>query len=108
MADVQFGANSLEISDDIARLAQQVSSCLLDDRRGERFDACLYELTATSFEQSRIQAANNGMEHSDGSGVRDYRIRNSIRLMRDLIGDEIVLDQVAQAVGLSSLTQLPA
>lgn len=98
---LQFGANSLEVNGEIAGLARQVSMFLVDDLRGARFDACLYELTATSFEQSRIQATGNGTGHAVWSGVSDYRIRNSIRLMRDLIGDEIVLDQVAQAVGLS-------
>ncbi|MGI9483314.1 MAG: helix-turn-helix domain-containing protein [Hyphomicrobiales bacterium] len=78
-----------------------VSSLLLEDEHSDLFDGYLYELTRECYDQSwQWISSDNGLR-SDWSSVRDFRIRRSIRLMRERIGDEIALDQVAQDSGLS-------
>ncbi|HMQ58412.1 MAG TPA: AraC family transcriptional regulator, partial [Rhizobiaceae bacterium] len=98
---LRFGRNAIEVTGQIERLIHIVSNFLLEDEHRDLFDGYLYELTSCCYDQSWQWS---GAEHdlrASFSGIRDFRIRNSIRLMRERIGDEPALDRIASDSGLS-------
>ncbi len=100
---LRFGRNSVEVTGQIFHLVQLVSSMLAEDSRSDMFDGYLYELTRSSFEQSWQWTSADAEPQWEWQGVGDYRIRKSMRQMRDRLGcgDELVLDCVARDAGLS-------
>ncbi len=98
---LRFGRNAIEVSGQIQRLVQLVSTLLLEDEAGTLFDGYLYELTHECFGQSWQWTSGEPDMRRNWSGITDFRIRNSVRLMRERIGDELVLDDIARDAGLS-------
>ena len=99
---LRFGRDVIEVTNQIDRLVRILTTLLVEDESSGLFSGYLYELTRECFDQSwqwvgeedRICSAN---WHS----VNDYRIRNSIRLMKERICDELALDRIARDAGLS-------
>ncbi|MEM1049527.1 MAG: AraC family transcriptional regulator [Pseudomonadota bacterium] len=98
---LRFGRNTIEVTGQVQRLVSLVTSLLLDDDNSDLFGGYLFELTRTCFEQTWQWVDTQNGPQSDWSRVRDYRIRNSIRLMKERIGDELALDTIARDAGLS-------
>ena len=98
---LRFGRSSIEVTSQVSRLVHLVSSLLMEDEHSDLFDGYLYELTLQCYDQSWQWVSGDTVSRSDWATVRDYRIRKSIRLMRERVGDEIALEQVAQDAGLS-------
>jgi len=98
---LRFGRNSIEMTGQVYRLVQIVSSLLLEDEFSDLFDGYLYELARECFDQSWQWIGSEPGARTGWAGVSDFRIRNSIRLMRERIGDELVLDNIARDAGLS-------
>lgn len=98
---LRFGRNSIELTGQVRRLVNLVSSLLLEDEQTELFEGYLYELTRECFDQSWQWDCDDPTHVSDWRRVSDFRIRNSIRLMKERIGDELALDHIARDAGLS-------
>ncbi|WP_436643190.1 helix-turn-helix transcriptional regulator [Microbaculum sp. FT89] len=98
---LRFGRNSIEVTSAVGRLAQRVTSMLLDDESSSLFDGYLYELTRECFDQSWQWKSDEPTNRMSWNGISDFRIRNSLRLMRERMGDEFVLDDIARESGLS-------
>lgn len=98
---LRFGRNAIEVTGQIQRLVQLVSTLLLEDEAGSLFDGYLYELTHECFGQSWQWMSDEMGTSRAWSGITDFRIRNSMRLMRERVGDELVLDDIARDSGLS-------
>lgn len=100
---LRFGRSAIATNGQIRRLVALVASLLLDEDSSDLFDGYLYELTRECFEQSWQWTSPEEVHALTGrwTGVRDFRIRNSIQLMRDRLGDEFVLDDIARDSGLS-------
>lgn len=98
---LRFQRTKIEVTDQINRLVHLVSSLLLEDQFSSLFDGYLYELTRECFDQSWQWVKGEPDRRSCWTGIRDYRIRNSVRMMRERIGDELVLDRIARDAGLS-------
>lgn len=100
---LRFGRTEIVVSGQIERLLNLVASLLLEADGKDLLDGYLFELTRECFHQS--------WQWTDGSAqtlmvgrwpaVRDYRIRNSIALMSERVGDALVLDDIAREAGLS-------
>jgi len=100
-AALRFGRSRIEVTDQVARLATQAAATLMDDPDEAGIGACLFELTQACFDQS-WQWVDEGPSLMRGaSPVRDYRVRNSVRLMQSRLGDHVVLDDIARDSGLS-------
>ena len=98
---LRFGRNRVDVTATIGRLVQLIASLLLEDDQSSLFEGYLYELTRECFEQTWQWAPEQDPVSAKWSGSRDYRVRNSIRLMQQRIGDELVLDDIARDAGLS-------
>ena len=98
---LRFGRNKIEVTGQVQRLVSLVTTLLLEDEQGDLFDGYLYELTRECFDQTWQWTLG---ETSVGEGwprVGDYRIRNSIRLMKERIGEELALNDIARDAGMS-------
>lgn len=89
------------MTEPIERLIRVVTGFLMQDEHSDLFDGYLYELTRSCFEQSWQWVSGDRDLRTGWFGVRDYRIRNSMKLMREHICDELDLDWVASESGLS-------
>ena len=98
---LRFGRNTVENTGQVRHLVSLVSALLLEDNQGERFDGYLYELTKECFDQTWQWTDKAASLTDSWTTVRDFRIRNSIRLMKERIGEELVLDQIARDAGMS-------
>ncbi|PWE53236.1 AraC family transcriptional regulator [Metarhizobium album] len=105
---LRFGRDRIIVTPQIHRLVQLVSTLLLEDEQSDLFDGYLYELTRECYDQTWQWSPDASPFGDDStpfnqqwSGVRDYRVRNSIRLMNERIGDELALDTIARDSGLS-------
>ena len=96
---LRFGSNEILVGGAIDRLVRRVTDCLTGNLEREAFDGYLYELTRACFDQS--WQWDGPVRDDRAPGPRDYRIRKSIRLMGERIGEDIVLDDVAREAGLS-------
>ena len=65
------------------------------------FDGYLYELVRECFDQSWQWVDGDTDMRNDWVTVSDFRIRKSMQLMKERLGDELVLDTIARDSGLS-------
>ncbi len=98
---LRFGRSSIELTGQVQRLVNLVSTLLVEDEQTELFEGYLYELTRECFDQSWQWDCDDPTSSGDWRRVSDFRIRNSIRLMKERIGDELALDHIARDSGLS-------
>ncbi len=98
---LRFGRADIEVTAPIHRLVHLIASLLMDDERSTLFDGYLYELTRECFDQTWQWAPEQNAPNETRYGSRDYRVRNSIRLMQQRISDDLVLDDIARDAGLS-------
>ncbi|MFO1170761.1 MAG: AraC family transcriptional regulator [Hyphomicrobiaceae bacterium] len=99
---LRFGGPKIQVTAGVRRLVDDVASRLLSGAPDDRaLAADIFALTELCFEQSWHRPAPAiGAGGPDQRGT-DYRIRNSISLMRSRLGDELVLDRIARDAGLS-------
>jgi len=98
---LRFGRSGIEMTDQINRLLNLVTTLLLEAEDSDLFEGYLYELTRECFDQTWQWSPSEPQTLDRWSGVRDFRVRNSIRLMNERISDELVLDHIARDAGLS-------
>jgi len=98
---LRFGRSRIETTNQINRLLNLVTTLLLETENSDLFEGYLYEITRECFDQTWQWSPSSQAPVEKWTGVRDYRVRNSIRLMNERIGDDLVLDQIARDAGLS-------
>lgn len=98
---LSFGRSCVDVDAQLATLVDTVAGHLLNEERGDSVDADIYDLTSQSYDRTWQSGTRAGCASRDWPRVSDYRIRNSLRIMRERIGDQIVLDYVARDSGLS-------
>lgn len=98
---LRFGRSRINVDGHIDRLVRLVSSFLVSDEHSDLFDGYLYELTRSCYDQSWQWISGDKNAYASWHGLRDFRIRNSLRLMRERICDDLDLDWVASESGLS-------
>lgn len=100
-SSLRFGRGAIEVTEPISNLVCRVTTCMLDDADETYIAGYLYELTQQCFDQS-WQWVGDGLCSVVGlPTVRDFRVRNSIRLMQQRVQDEVALDKIARDAGLS-------
>ncbi|MEP4195310.1 MAG: AraC family transcriptional regulator [Aliishimia sp.] len=97
---LKFGCSELRLSEEMIDFRQRLTTLLLDDENQQQFDQLLFGLTKASFDESwhkdhgayKTQAYNR---------FSDFRVRRSLRLIQERMGDDIDMAQLAKGVGLS-------
>lgn len=98
---LRFGGTRIDLNPSVGRLVHVIASLMLEDAQSGLFDGHLYELTRICFEQTWQARSGRIAEGAEPIILRDYRVRNSIRLMQARLGDDVVIDQIARDAGLS-------
>jgi AraC-like DNA-binding protein len=96
---LRFGQAEIDVTERIAWLRQRVVQLLLGARPVAYFDGYLYDLTSACFEESWRHGARTAQPPAEV--VSDFRVRKSIQLITERLGDGIELDAVAREAGLS-------
>lgn len=100
---LRFGRPKIEVCGQLDMLRRQIAKELMQSELDEEvLEQALFNLTLGSFNQS-WQWMGNGPDNAliDLGPYRDFRIRKSIRLMRNAIGERLELDAIAREAGLS-------
>jgi AraC-like DNA-binding protein len=100
-SSLRFGRGAIEVTEPIARLVCRVTNSMLDDADEPSIAGYLYELTQQCFDQSWQWVEDGVSTVSHSPMIRDFRVRNSIRLMQQRVHDEVALDKIARDAGLS-------
>ncbi len=100
-AALRFGRSPIEVTEPIGRLAMQISSCMLEDADESLVVGYLYELTQACFDQSWQWVPDGATFTRCAPPVRDFRVRNSVRLMQQNVNERVALDDIARDSGLS-------
>ncbi len=98
---LRFGRTRIEITDSIHRSVHKVANLLLDSYTTDLFDGYLYELTQECFDQSWQWTPDGATRIAYASPFTDFRVRKSMRLMSERLGEDLELDDVARDAGLS-------
>jgi AraC-like DNA-binding protein len=97
---LRFGRSQIEVTGPIDRLVRQTAVGLLDEADDESVSGNLHELTQVSFDQSWQWTGGPSLTGC-ATPLRDFRVRTSVRLMEDRLGDHLALDDIARESGLS-------
>jgi AraC-like DNA-binding protein len=100
-ASLRFGRNPIDVTEAIGRLVMKISSGMLEDADDSFVAGYLYELTQTCFDQSWQWVADGANFANLAPPARDFRVRNSVKLMKQSVTERIVLDNIARDSGLS-------
>ncbi|MEM7044159.1 MAG: AraC family transcriptional regulator [Pseudomonadota bacterium] len=98
---LRFGRSAIEMTNQIRRSVGMVVSLLLEGEESSLFDGYLYELTRECFDQSWQWTPDGAPRVDCASPFTDFRVRKSMRLMSEKLGEELELDDVAREAGLS-------
>ena len=100
---LNFGSSLIDMSAPVRQLANQISRLLLDDAHGDLIQASVFELTQESYNQSWTSSCDGARSDVPVAMLRDFRIRNSIKLMKSRLGEgeSILLDSIARGAGIS-------
>lgn len=98
---LRFGRSQIEMTSQIQRSVSMVVSLLLEGEESSLFDGYLYELTRECFDQSWQWTPDGAPRVDCASPFTDFRVRKSMRLMSEKLGEEFELDDVAREAGLS-------
>ena len=100
-AALRFGRSQIEMTEPICRLAVKVTTGMLEDVDDSFVAGYLYELTQACFDQSWQWVPEGATFTRCAPPVRDFRVRNSVKLMHSRVSERIVLDNIARDAGLS-------
>jgi hypothetical protein len=93
---LRFGRNRIDVAGQIQRSVTMIVSLLLEGEESDLFDGYLYELTQESFDQSWQWMPDGTAQLPCQSRFTDFRVRKSMRLMSEKLGETFELDDVAK------------
>lgn len=96
-----FGTPLIRVTPTVEMWVGRLTTLLLDDQPSDRFDGFLYETTRQCFDQSWKTVNSEPLLRNVQLKFNDYRVRRSLRLMREKLAEETSMDDLARAVGLS-------
>ncbi|MGI9417573.1 MAG: helix-turn-helix domain-containing protein [Geminicoccaceae bacterium] len=98
---LRFGRTPIDMTDQIRRSVGMVVSLLLESDETDLFDGYLYELTQECFDQTWQWTPEGANRIAYASPFTDFRVRKSMRLMSERLGEDLELEDVARDAGLS-------
>ncbi|MEP1537308.1 MAG: AraC family transcriptional regulator [Paracoccaceae bacterium] len=97
---LRFGSSQLEITKAMRDPINKLVALLLNNEEQTNFDQLLFGLTRMCFDLS--WSGNNDLKHSDRfQRFNDFRVRRSLRLIQEKMGEDIEMEKLARCVGLS-------
>ncbi|WP_390915529.1 helix-turn-helix domain-containing protein [Pseudosulfitobacter sp. SM2401] len=97
---LKFGCSDVQLTDEIDHCVKRLTALLLEDEDQSQFDQRLFSLTKASFDKSWSQGSAACRKQSYDR-FSDFRVRRSLRLIKERMGEDIEMEQLARSVGLS-------
>lgn len=97
---LNFGDRVLNVSDDILELVRRLTALLLENEEQNTFDGMLFSLTRACFDQSWLND-KSGQRSESCNRFSDFRVRRSLRLIQNRMGEDFEIERLARSVGLS-------
>lgn len=97
---LKFGSAKLVLTAEINDLVRHLTSLLLENDDTSEFDELLFGLTKASFDQSWAKCEENARVDASMRSS-DHRVRRSLRMMQEFVGEAIEMEALARNVGLS-------
>lgn len=97
---LNFGNAHLPVTPKIQRLIARLVAHMLQGEEEICADGLLYALTRACFDETWRSRSARGLAEV-GRRFNDFRVRRSLRFMRDAMREELDIETVARAVGLS-------
>jgi len=99
---LQFGRVGIEVTDRLLRMVCGTASTMLDPEADDpMLEDRLCALSQAAYDQSWQWTAQGHGFVGPGVAGRDFRIRKSLRLLQEAIGEDLALNSIAREVGLS-------
>lgn len=100
--DLRFGGVTVAVTEAVRRLVRRISF-LLSEQGGDdgALEACMIELTTAAYQLSWGSSNEALRRPGDYPRASDFRIRRALRLLDDIVGEQIDLATVSRAAGLS-------
>jgi len=96
---LSFGRSRLTLNQMQRELLTRITVLLMGNENAMAFDELLFTLTQECFSLSWDQ--RHGRRPSALRRFSDFRVRRSLRLIQEKVGEEMPIDEVARSVGLS-------
>ncbi len=96
-----FGRSDIQITKPVQDWVTRLSSLLMDQEGSDLFDGFLFETTRQCFEQTWQDEQRLGPASHVGRRYLDFRVRRSLRLMKERFVDDVEIDWLARESGLS-------
>jgi AraC-like DNA-binding protein len=97
---LQFGNATLSLTPKINELVRRLTTLMLENEDHEMFDQLLFGLTKACFDHS-WQKTEHGRLKETTRRFSDYRVRRSLRMIQEVVGEGIEMECLARKVGLS-------
>lgn len=97
---LKFGCCELKITPEISDFVNRLTALLLDNEEQASFDQLLFGLTKASFDQTWLNASGQQRAKSYDR-FSDFRVRRSLRLIQEKMGEDFEMEKLARSVGLS-------
>lgn len=97
---LKFGRADLALNDEIKGYLNRLTCLLLDHEEEVRFDSLLFGLTKACFDLSWA-GADEDYRGQIYDRFSDFRVRRSLRLIQENMGEDVEMEELARNVGLS-------
>lgn len=97
---LSFGRAELELTPEIEGFVSHLTTLLLENEDQAQFDTLLYGLTKASFDQSWANVDSTARVCAFNR-FSDFRVRRSLRLIQERMGENMEMEMLARSVGLS-------
>jgi len=98
---LSFGRQRIELTKVVSEWVTRLTTLLLEDEASELFDGFLYQTTRHCFEQSWQGKDHTGVMQIARAKYVDFRVRRSLRLMKERFNEEVEIEWLAKESGLS-------
>lgn len=98
---LDFGQPTITVTNEIRQWILRLTSLLLEPQDTTAMDGYLYEMTRICYDQTWARTKQGTPFGRLKSRFSDFRVRRSLRLMQENFTEEMQMDELARAVGLS-------
>lgn len=98
---MKFGSHLFFRTQKIKGYVNKLVNLLFQEERSDLVEGYIYELARECFDESRRRSEQTATEVLAMAKVPDFRIRRSIEMMKEMVGQTLVIEEIAAASGVS-------
>jgi AraC-like DNA-binding protein len=98
---LSFGASRLRLTPGLSQLVSKLAAGLINSTGEIDVDPLLFDITRLSYQLSWQGNCPTVSDLDRKIPFSDFRVRRALRLLKDVVGDEVEMEAIAREVGLS-------